>query len=37
MFRIPAAPYQVEAFQASHSPGSVATAVIKKTFGEAHT
>jgi hypothetical protein len=37
MFRIPAAPYQVEAFQASHGPGAVATAVIKKTFGEVHT
>jgi hypothetical protein len=36
MFRIPAAPYQVEAFQASHGPGAVATAVIKKTFGEVH-
>ncbi|HYA50830.1 MAG TPA: hypothetical protein VEG33_06635 [Streptosporangiaceae bacterium] len=37
MFRTQAAPYQVEAFQASHSPGTVATAVIKKTFGEVHT
>jgi hypothetical protein len=36
MFRIPAAPYQVEAFQASHGPGAAATAVIKKTFGEVH-
>ena len=36
MFRIPAAPYQVEAFQASHGPGEVATAAIKKTFGEVH-
>ena len=35
-FRIPVAPYQVEAFQASHGPGTAATAVIKKTFGEAH-
>jgi len=35
-FRIPVAPYQVEAFQASHGPGTSATAVIKKTFGEAH-
>jgi len=35
-FRIPAAPYQVEAFQASHGPGTAATAVIKKTFGEVH-
>ena len=36
MFRIPAAPYQVEAFQASHTPGAAATAVIKKTLGEVH-
>lgn len=35
-FRIPAAPYQVEAFQASHGPGTAATAVIMKTFGEVH-
>jgi len=35
-FRIPAAPYQVEAFQASHGPGTAATAVIMKTFGKVH-
>ena len=36
VFRIPAAPYQVESFQASHGPGAAATAAIKKTFGKVH-